>query len=201
MAETKFVQDPHVIAVSSTAVNARSTQYSFEDRLAQHGHFAVLFCSSVSRCSAVLVASSLSLATKRVSRSTAACQHLTCLFAWQQPPIISRTGLIISRICWQKRSGRLLLNSISDQAVWPKWYMGRTSFGGRSPIAFLVSTSVHAVQDLEGRPSLLQRRRRKKRRKRRSQSRASQAMKWPLKRGQNAPNGKPTFGISITTSG
>ncbi len=60
--------------------------------------------------------------------------------------------------------------------------------------ATLVSTSLHAEQGLEGHPSLLQRRRRKRRRKRRSQSRASQAMKWPLKHGQNGPNGKPIFG-------
>ena len=44
-----------------------------------------------------LGSSSLSLAIKRVSRSTAACQHQTCIFAWQQPLMISRTGLIINR--------------------------------------------------------------------------------------------------------
>ena len=181
------------LAVSSAAVEARGIPFSYKCRF----HISVISpcCSvalSVSRRSAVVVA--LSLATKRVSCSTAACQHQTCLFAWQQPLIISRTG-------WQQEIRQSFAKQHCDQSVDPEWHMGRICFGGRSPIAFLVSTSVHAVQDLEGRPNLLQRRRRKKRRKRRSQSRANQAMKWPLKHGQNGPNGKPIFGMLIATSG
>ncbi len=80
--------------------------------------------------------------------------------------------------------------------------MGRLDIlNGIKSDATLASTSLHAVQGLEGHPSLLQRRRRKKRRKRRSQSRASQAMKWPLKHAQNGPNGKQIFGILVVTSG
>ena len=133
--------------------------------------------------------------------SVAACQHQSCLFALQQQLIISRTDLTISRNGQQNRSCRDFVNT---RLFGPKCCMGRVSFGdilnGIKPDATLESTSLHAAQALEGRPSLLQKRRRKKRRKKRSQSRASQAMKWPLKRGQNGPNGKPILGILIATS-
>jgi len=99
------------LAVSSAAVEARSIPFSYKCRF----HIIVISpcCSvalSVSRRSAVVVA--LSLATKRVSRSTAACQHQTCLFAWQQPLIISRTGLLTAGLVGNKKLGRVLLNSI-----------------------------------------------------------------------------------------
>ncbi len=97
--------------VSSAAVKARSIQ---QGRGANLHSIVVSPCCSVAlsvprRC-AVLVGPSL--APKRVSCSIAACQHQTCLFAWQVLLITSRTGLTVSRTGRQNRSGRVLLNSI-----------------------------------------------------------------------------------------
>ena len=161
---------------------------------------------SVSRRSAVLVAFSLSLATKRVSRSTAACQQQT---GTNMPLCLAATTH--NQQDWSHNQQEWLAEQIRQSFAKQRYRPGRLAPSGIHRLCFgdilngiksdatLVSTSVHAVQGLEGLPSLLPRRRRKKRRKRRSQSRASQAMKWPLKHGQNGLNGKPTFGILLAS--